>query len=417
MTDNSKGRTAINSWGISLIDDIKSPQRNSIAMGPFGSNIKKENFQAEGIPVIRGNNLKNSKFIDCDFVYISDNLANQLSASLARRLDIILTHRGTIGQVAIIPPDSKFNTYIVSQSQMKVTLDQTKCDPYFVYYFLRSEFGMSQFLSNSSQTGVPAIASPTSTLKSIKIPLPPLNEQKAIAKILSDLDAKIELNQKMNKTLEAIAQAIFKHWFIDFEFPNDEGRPYKSSGGEMVDSELGEIPKGWKIGGIKDIAKVKSGKRPIERSELKTETFSVELIGASSVMGYTKDYLFSENLVIIGRVGTHGVIQRTFRPSWPSDNTLVFITGNLEYIFQILKRVEYEALNVGSTQPLITQSQMENFEIIIPSKTILDVFENLSMIIYKKISTTNVESENLSSILSLLLPRLMSGKIRVPLED
>ena len=221
----------------------------------------------------------------------------------------------------------------------------------------------------------------------------------------------------MNKTLEAIAQAIFRHWFIDFEFPNENGKPYKSSGGEMVDSELGEIPKGWKIGRIKDIAKVKSGKRPIERSELKTETFSVELIGASSVMGYTNDYLFSENLVIIGRVGTHGVIQRTFRPSWPSDNTLVFITRNLEYIFQVLKRVEYEALNVGSTQPLITQSQMENFEIIIPSKTILDVFENLSMIIYKKNSTTNVESENLSSILSLLLPRLMSGKIRAPLED
>ena len=318
--DNSKGRQAINSWGIFLIDDIKSPQRNSIAMGPFGSNIKKENFQAEGIPVIRGNNLKNSKFVDCDFVYISDKLANQLSASLARRLDIILTHRGTIGQVAIIPPNSKFNTYIVSQSQMKLTLDQTKCDPYFVYYFLRSEFGISQFLSNSSQTGVPAIASPTTALKSIKIPLPPLNKQKAIAKILFDLDSKTELNQKMNKTLEAIAQAIFKHWFIDFEFPNEEGKPYKSSGGEMVDSELGEIPNGWEVKKITEIGRLKNGIN-YTRDEKGDEEFYIVNVRDISKSKFIikddlnvikfdstkcKDYLLNQNDIIIARSASPG---------------------------------------------------------------------------------------------------------------
>ena len=320
IMDNSKGRPAINSWDIFLIDDIKSPQRNSIAMGPFGSNIKKENFQAEGIPVIRGNNLKNSKFVDCNFVYISDKLANQLSASLARRLDIILTHRGTIGQVAIIPPNSKFNTYIVSQSQMKLSLDQTKCDPYFVYYFLRSEFGISQFLSNSSQTGVPAIASPTTALKSIKIPLPPLNKQKAIAKILFDLDSKTELNQKMNKTLEAIAQAIFKHWFIDFEFPNEEGKPYKSSGGEMVDSELGEIPNGWEVKKITEIGRLKNGIN-YTRDEKGDEEFYIVNVRDISKSKFIikddlnvikfdstkcKDYLLNQNDIIIARSASPG---------------------------------------------------------------------------------------------------------------
>ena len=258
---------------------------------------------------------------------------------------------------------------------------------------------------------------PIQDIRKIKIYLPPLLEQGLIAHFLGIFEEKIKLNQKMNKTLEAIAQTIFKHWFIDFEFPNEEGKPYKSSGGELVDSELGEIPKGWETGRIKDLAKVKSGKRPIERSEFRNDTFPVEIIGASSIMGYTKDYLFTENLAIIGRVGTHGVVQRTNKPSWPSDNTLVFVTRDLEYIFQILKKVDYSSLNVGSTQPLITQYEMENYKIVVPTRTILEDFERLSNILYKKISTYNAESETLGSLLNLLLPKLMSGKIRVPLEE
>src|SRR3989338_7294030 len=114
------------------------------------------------------------------------------------------------------------------------------------------------YLSISPQLRKEAIKSMTGTsgrqrvqndlFEDIEIIIPSINEQSAIAKILSDLDSKIELNQQMNKTLESIAQAIFTNWFVDFEFPNEKGKPYKSSGGEMVDSELGEIPKGWKIG-------------------------------------------------------------------------------------------------------------------------------------------------------------------------
>ena len=435
--DNSKGRPAINSWDIFLIDDIKSPQRNSIAMGPFGSNIKKENFQAEGIPVIRGNNLKNSKFVDCNFVYISDKLANQLSASLARRLDIILTHRGTIGQVAIIPPNSKFNTYIVSQSQMKLTLDQTKCDPYFVYYFLRSEFGISQFLSNSSQTGVPAIASPTTALKSIKIPLPPLNKQKAIAKILFDLDSKTELNQKMNKTLEAIAQAIFKHWFIDFEFPNEEGKPYKSSGGEMVDSELGEIPNGWEVKKITEIGRLKNGIN-YTRDEKGDEEFYIVNVRDISKSKFIikddlnvikfdstkcKDYLLNQNDIIIARSASPGesslilgnidnVIHSGFsiryRLSNPNFKWYVYLL--LQHSKNILFRY-----SIGTALKSLNQTAVGNMSIIMPSVDVLRKFNSIDII--NKIMSNLLESKALLNIRDLLLPKLIMGKIRVPLEE
>ncbi len=388
---------------------LSEPTRNGI--------YKPKDFHGRGVKIINMGELFGYARIAQQPLKRLDLTSKEVEKFEVRKGDLLFARRSLVaegaGKCSIVDQDGEKRVF--ESSIIRARLDFKKYNPEFYFYFFRSQIGLHQLDTIRRQVAVAGITG--SDLISLTVPVPPLPEQTSIVKILSNLEKKIELNQKMNKTLEAIAQAIFKHWFIDFEFPNEEGKPYKSSGGEMVDSELGEMPKGWKIGRIKDVAKVKSGKRPIERSELKTETFSVELIGASSVMGYTKDYLFSENLVIIGRVGTHGVIQRTFRPSWPSDNTLVFITRNLEYIFQVLKRVEYEALNVGSTQPLITQSQMENFEIIIPSKTILDVFENLSMIIYNKISTANVESENLSSILSLILPRLMSGKIRAPLEE
>ena len=253
-------------------------------------------------------------------------------------------------------------------------------------------------------------------LVSFPAPNPTLEEQQAISKILSDLDSKIELNNQMNATLEAMAQAIFKHWFIDFEFPDENCKPYKSSGGKMVDSELGEIPEGWKLGALRDLADVNSGKRPYNKSNIYTEEFSVELLGASSVMGYVKEALYTEPIIVIGRVGTHGIVQRINTPSWPSDNTLVIRSRYYEYVFQCLKRIDYNSLNIGSTQPLITQTQIKNHEILIPEKRILAAFESLLSRLYNEVEFNSNEITNLSSIRDSLLPKLMSGQIRVPVE-
>jgi len=254
------------------------------------------------------------------------------------------------------------------------------------------------------------------TFQELKIPLPTIEEQQAIAKILSDLDEKIELNNQMNKTLENIAQAIFKRWFIDFEFPNENGEPYKSSGGEMVESELGMLPRKFKIGFLSEIAAVKSGRRPSEKNETKTEVFKYPLVGASSINGYVKEPLFYEPVIVIGRVGTHGVVQRFSSHSFPSDNTLVIISKFKEFSFQILKRINYAELNVGSTQPLITQTSISNIKIIIPPEQILTDFEDITKNLYKLTDLNNNLNESISKIRDLLLPKLMTGKIRVPME-
>ncbi|WP_139904962.1 restriction endonuclease subunit S [Clostridium thermarum] len=208
-------------------------------------------------------------------------------------------------------------------------------------------------------------------IQNININLPPLHEQKAIAKILSDLDEKIEINNRINKVLEEIAQTIFKRWFVDFEFPNENGEPYKSSGGEMIEGELGPIPKGWEVGRLRDIIEISSGKRPKDKSDYRTEQYQIPLIGASKIMGFTKEYLYNEPVMVIGRVGTHGVIQKFNEAIWPSDNTLVIKTKYYEFVYNILKNIDYISLNRGSTQPLITQTDIKNILILCPNNELL----------------------------------------------
>jgi type I restriction enzyme S subunit len=204
-------------WSEVSIEELKAPSKNAIAMGPFGSRIKVENFVEDGVPVIKGGNLTGDFIVEKKFDFLTEEKADELKASNAFRRDIVITHRGTIGQVGIIPDNSKFERYVVSQSQLKVTLDQEKINPYFVYYFLRSPVGQHRLLINTSQVGVPAIAQASTSVKGIMIPCPEKRIQDKVVEIILSLDYKIHINRQINQTLEAMAQAIFKSWFVDFE--------------------------------------------------------------------------------------------------------------------------------------------------------------------------------------------------------
>ncbi|RVC79879.1 restriction endonuclease subunit S [Mesorhizobium sp. M4A.F.Ca.ET.022.05.2.1] len=150
-------------WRTRKVADVA----DRVAMGPFGSRITKDNFVSHGVPVIRGKNLTEG-FVDHDFVYLIPEKANELSTSQARHEDIVFTHRGTLGQVGRIYPGSRYPAYIVSQSQLLLSVDRTQTSPLFLYFFFRSEDGQRKWLANSGGAGVPAIAQPTRSLKSIE---------------------------------------------------------------------------------------------------------------------------------------------------------------------------------------------------------------------------------------------------------
>ncbi len=235
----------------------------------------------------------------------------------------------------------------------------------------------------------------TDVVKNIEIPLPPLAEQEKIASILSTLDDKIEVNNKINKNLEEQAQALFKSWFVDFE-------PFN-----------GTMPSDWKGGVLGDIAKVGSGKRPPMRSAEKNIECNIPIIGASSIMGYTNKILLDKKILIIGRVGTHGIVQRVNSPCWASDNTLVIESLYYEFAYQVLKSIDYNTLNVGAVQPLITQTDLKETACIIPTEKVLTDFENLINTLMTKCESNLQENKKLASIRDSLLPKLLSGEIRV----
>jgi type I restriction enzyme S subunit len=211
-----------------------------ISMGPFGSNIKVECFTDSGVPVLNGSNLVGFRLNEDSFNYVTEEKATSLGKANAYRGDIVITHRGTLGQIVYIPQNSKYSRYVISQSQFRVRCNEKVIPEYLVYYF-HSRLGQHKLLSNASQVGVPSLARPTSTFQKLTISIPPVAKQKEIVKILSSLDDKIELNNAINRNLEEQAQAIFKSWFVDYE-------PF---GGEM--------PNDWTTASLSDIADYLNG--------------------------------------------------------------------------------------------------------------------------------------------------------------
>lgn len=220
-----------------------------ISMGPFGSDIKVDNFVSEGVPVLNGSNVSSVKLIETSFKYVTLEKSKALKKANAKRGDIVITHRGTVGQISYIPEDSMYENYVISQSQFRVSLKRDLVDPiYFTYYFHTNE-GQKRLLSFKSHVGVPALAQATTNFRLLEFPLIQLKEQQKIAKVLSDLDTKIEINNRINNELEAMAKTLYDYWFVQYDFPDDNGKPYKTSGGKLVYDTIlkREIPKDWEV--------------------------------------------------------------------------------------------------------------------------------------------------------------------------
>ncbi|HDG5527527.1 TPA: restriction endonuclease subunit S [Staphylococcus aureus] len=317
---------------------------------------------------------------------------------------VLIGRKGSIGKVKYIEEpfwtiDTLFYTIV----------NENLVIPKYLYYKL-SQIDFNYY---NEGTTIPSLR--TETLYKIDIDLPKKNIQKKVVNLLNTIDEKIENNQKIIANLEKLSQTLFKRWFVDFEFPDENGNPYKSSGGEMIDSELGEIPSGWKVDELGNYIKIKSGKRPKNKVDKKDIENVVPIIGASKIMGYTNDYLYNEKIIIIGRVGTHGVIQRFSTRTWPSDNTFVIISDFESIIYQVLKSIDYISLNRGSTQPLLSQKDIKNTKVAMPTnETLLSTYQKENNHILKMMDQKNIENQKLTQLRDTLLPKLMSGEIEIP---
>jgi len=438
---------SLSDWQTVKVDDIKALTKNALAMGPFGSNIKSDFFVPDGVPVVRGNNLNADRFNDNDFVFLTEEKADELSSANAFLDDIVFTHRGTLGQVGIIPKNSKYARYVVSQSQMKLTCDKKRVDPYFIFYFFRSPIGQHRLLQNTSTTGVPAISRPLTSLRNIEIPLPPLPEQHAIAHILGTFDDKIELNRRMNATLEAMARAIFKSWFVDFDpvRAKMEGREPAGMDAETAalfpdefeEFDGREVPAGWRVGSLTDVVDILGGGTPKTTIEKywggqipwfsvvdapdTTDVFVIDTERRITELALNNSSarILPVGTTIITARGTVGKTALT-AVSMAMNQSCYGLLGKDGYgpfFTYFLTRSVLSILrqNVhGSVFDTITRQTLKNTYITIPPKEVCEAFERQVGPLLKSIECNVFESRTLAALRDTLLPRLISGEIRVP---
>ena len=442
-----------NDWQNVTIDSIKSSAKGSIAIGPFGSRMKSDCYVESGVPVVRGTNITGSSKFDGSFVFISKEMADTLGSSNVFSDDLVFPHRGSIGEVGLVPKNSH---YVLSSSLMKLTCDNSKAEPKFIYYFFKSNLGKHELLKNASQVGTPGIGQPLSSLKACILKLPPLPEQKAIAHILGSLDDKIELNRQMNETLEAMAQALFKSWFVDFDPVIDNAlaagnaipdelfeRAEQRKGVEKKDhsdintlfpdefeftEEMGWIPRGWGVSKVEEEFDVTMGQSP-PGSTYNESGEGIYFFQGSTDFGFRypspRIYCTAPKRIAKKRdtlvsvrapVGDTNIaaddccIGRGLAALRHKSGSASFTYYSMLQLKENFKIYEGEGTVFGS----INQKDFKGLLQLKASDSLVSKFEVKAGALDSKIELNSLNIIKLAKLRDTLLPKLMSGELRIP---
>jgi type I restriction enzyme S subunit len=465
-------------WSRTTLGAIAAKDGFGLVDGPFGSNLPASCYTEGGIPVIRGSNLSlgTSRFRTDEFVFVSHDTAQRLARSLCRPLDIVFTKKGTLGQTGLVPEAGPYDLYLLSSNQMKLTVNRTLADPLFVYYFVSSHESTERIIRDSEATGVPKTN--VTYLRDFPIALPPLPEQRAIAHILGTLDDKIELNRRMSETLEAMARALFKSWFVDFDPVRAKaegrarqdgersGKPRKpldvasdlpwpkaeaGAGAEgdpglpkqiadlfpnrFEESDLGEIPEGWgvgRFGGV--VANLRDQENPLESPDVLFQHFSIPAFDEGqwpkSERGEAIKSLksrVSPGVILLSKLNPE--IERVWLVDVALTDRAVCSTEFLvlqprppfarSYAYCLARsplfRQQIEGLVTGTSKSH-QRAQVDsilNLETVLPPTPVAAAFDGVAAQWLHRTLACRRESRTLAALRDTLLPKLISGDVRV----
>jgi type I restriction enzyme S subunit len=355
-------------------------------------------------------------------LYGSGGIMRYVEKPLYDDESILIPRKGTLSNLFYLDqPFWSVDTMFYSKINKDLVL------PKYLFYTLKT----CDLASLNVGSAVPSLT--TEVLNDILVTIPDLYTQTTIAEILSSLDDKIELNNKINQELETLAQTLFKHWFIDFEFPNENGEPYKSSGGEMVDSELGVIPNGWSISTIEDITEVVTkGTTPTTIGGKFTES-GINFIKVESLteqggfIDETTNQLLKRSIInegdvlfsIAGTIGRVAVVTKDILPANTNQAIAIIRPSKVDSIF--LKLLMQSALIQNDTKSNVVQAVQANLSLgvikatkfIKPSSDLLAVFESFSKEVFEYVNKLTEENQELSRLRDTLLPNLISGELEV----
>lgn len=409
-------------WEVKIFSDV--------LIGKTRSGIyKSKEFRGKGTKMINmGELFRYDRIGDCEMDLIELSTSEK-ERFLVKDGDLLFARRSLIaegaGKCSLVIRNSE-RTF--ESSIIMARPNPKEANSEYLLYFFKSRTG--KFLLDTILRQV-AVSGITGTdLMNLKIPVPPLIEQQSIAKILSSFDSKIALNRAMNTNLELIGQALFKHWFVDFEFPNEDGKPYKSSGGDMVDSELGEVPNGWGVGTLGEFCEIIMGQSPPSTTYNEIGD-GLPFYQGISDFGFrfpsrrvycTAPTRFAEDgdvlLSVRAPVGSLNVADE--RCAIGRGVAALRLKGKQKgYLYYLLRATQsgwnkFEA--EGTVFGSVTKSDVHDFKVILSPDALRNQFGSLVESLDKQIATNEKQSRTLAALRDALLPKLMSGKIRVPVE-
>lgn len=368
-------------------------------------------FDKPILKFLNTSDVENGKIININLLPIEE-LKGQAKKTIKKH-DILFSEiRPKNRRFAYVDIDDTYD-YVVSTKLMVLRNINPEVDNKYFYYFLTNDHMLS-ILQDRAENRIGSFPQITFDLLSeYSIRVPKITEQQKIASVLSALDSKIELNNRINAELEAMAKTLYDYWFVQFDFPDKNGKPYKSSGGKMVWNEelKREVPDGWGLAKLGDVLTIKNGR---DHKHLVIGTIPV--YGSGGVMRYVDTPMYSSESILIPRKGTLSNLFYINEPFWCVDT--IFYTQmknphSCKYLFYTIQAFNISSMNTGTAVPSMTTEILNNLSLIYPPSETLKTFDNILSPIFQKIDILKIENQKLAELRDWLLPMLMNGQVKV----
>ncbi len=389
-----------NNWKTYKLGDLISYQK--------GFAFKSDWFKYKGDLVVRVSDTTSNSIDISSCHRIDKDKSIELQKYKLEKDDIVIATVGSwppnyasvVGKVIKVPIEA--DGALLNQNAVRLkSIDDSLHSKKYIYYLMKSEYFL-RYIVNTAQGSANQASIKLTDIFDFKFDIPEFQEQQSIASILSTIDDKIENNLAINKTLEEMAMALYKHWFVDFG-------PFQN--GEFDESELGLIPKGWEKGKLEDLLEIKYGK-----DHKKLLDGKIPVYGSGGIMRYANEALYDKESILIPRKGTLSNLFYVSQPFWSVDTMFYskFKDANFgKYTFYFLKSIDLASMDVGSAIPSLTTELLKKIEVLIPPKEIVYEFNKIVNSKFNILESNIKENQSLTQLRDTLLSKLISGEVRL----
>lgn len=396
-----------------------------LSMIENGATIKQQKG-SKGLPITRIETLSNNRFNRDRLGYADIFDANKYSHYILDDKDILMSHinsKAFLGRSVLYKRQGN-EQIIHGMNVLRIKTKKDILDQEYAYYYFQTSF-FKKNIHNIRKDAVNQSSINISDIKDIIIQIPSLKDQKNIVTVLSNIDCKIALNTQINDNLEAMARQLYDYWFVQFDFPNENGKPYKSNGGKMVwNKEIKRaIPFGWEISPLSELLEVNDARRiPLSNKQRAERQGIYPYYGATGIMDYVDNFLFDEDLLLLAEDGStsdgngHPIVQYIWGKNWVNNHAHILkpkSVGQLYYYYFVLKQIPVALIETGSIQRKISQQNLLSYKVAVPSKNLIQAYSNVANVLQEQRKKNSDEIVSLTKQRDELLPLLMNGQATV----